>query len=512
VSIDGGVLVSDQDEVEAARVARARAVGMFRYQLIRDAADPALTSRQRGRMVRALAAAEHTDPSGQQVRYSRDHLDRWIRAWRRGGFDALVPAGRAPHARTDQGVLELAAALKRERPGRTTAQITRILRTRTGWSPSETTLLRHFHRLGLQIRIDDGADGGGVTVFGRFEADRVNELWTGDALHGPRVGDRKTYLFAFIDDHSRMIVGSRWGFAEDTIRLAAALRPALAARGVPEAVYVDNGSAFVDAWLLRACAHLGIRLTHSTPGRPQGRGKIERFFKTVNDQFLVEIGPCAAGDGPLAGMDPAVGLLELNRLFTAWVEQVYHRRIHSETGQAPLARWDAAWTTAPPPRPTPAALAEAFRWEARRRVTKTATVSLHGNTYLVEAALTGRAVELVFDPFDLTRIEVRHGGRPAGLAVPHVVTRHSHPKARPELPAEPPPATGIDYLRLVADAHQQQIAATVNYAALINAEDSADDPVDGPGPHPDQLDILDLLAATPDAHDNAPREGRAAQL
>src|SRR5438552_3649285 len=85
VSIDGGVLVSDQDEVEAAGVARARAVGMFRYQLIRDAADPGLTSRQRGRMVRGLAAVEHTDPSGQQVRYSRDHLDRWIRAWRRGG-------------------------------------------------------------------------------------------------------------------------------------------------------------------------------------------------------------------------------------------------------------------------------------------------------------------------------------------------------------------------------------------------------------------------------------------
>lgn len=157
-------------------------------------------------------------------------------------------------------------------------------------------------------------------MFGRFEGDRVNELWTGDALHGPRVGGpdgRKTSLFAFIDDHSRLVVGFRWGLAEDTVRLAAALRPALAARGVPEAVY-DNGSAFVDAWLLRACAQLGIKLTHSTPGRPQGRGKIERFFKTVNDQLLVA--PCVAGDGqdgPLAGMDAAAGLLELNRLFTA---------------------------------------------------------------------------------------------------------------------------------------------------------------------------------------------------
>jgi putative transposase len=76
-------------------------------------------------------------------------------------------------------------------------------------------------------------------VFGRFEAERPNALWTGDALHGPRISGRKTYLFAFIDDHSRAIVGHRWGFAEDTVRLAAALRPALAARGVPGYVYVD---------------------------------------------------------------------------------------------------------------------------------------------------------------------------------------------------------------------------------------------------------------------------------
>src|SRR5712691_6895726 len=99
-------------------------------------------------------------------------------------------------------------------------------------------------------------------------------------------GGRKTYLFAFIDDHSRLITGHRFGHAEDTARLAAALRPALASHGVPERIYVDNGSAFVDAWLLRACAVLGVRLTHSTPRRPQGRGKIERLFLTVREQFL----------------------------------------------------------------------------------------------------------------------------------------------------------------------------------------------------------------------------------
>jgi len=128
------------------------------------------------------------------------------------------------------------------------------------------------------LELNTRGDGSPPAAFGRFEADAPNELWTGDALHGPVVGGRKTYLFAFIDDHSRALVGHRWGHAEDTVRLAAALRAALASRGVPQRIYVYNGSAFVDAQLLRACATLGIRLVHSRPGKPAGRGKIERVL------------------------------------------------------------------------------------------------------------------------------------------------------------------------------------------------------------------------------------------
>ena len=281
----------------------------------------------------------------------------------------------------------------------------------------------------------------------------------GDALHAIRVAGRKTYLFAFIDDHSRAVMAARFGFAEDTIRLAAALRPALACRGVPEHVYVDNGSAFVDAWLLRASARLGIKLVHSQPGRPEGRGKIERFFRTVRGQFLAELTEARAAQ--------VKDLAELNRLFTAWTETVYHVREHSETGQRPLARWEAGGPFPLPPGP---ALAEAFRWSEWRTVSKTATVSMHGNRYQVDPALTGQRVELVFDPFDLTMLSVRSGGKDAGTATPHHITRHAHPKARPEEPGtgdDAPRATGIDYLALLGEQHDRQDARPVNYAALI---------------------------------------------
>lgn len=422
---------------------RHRDIALFRYSLIREAADPALSSAERGRLVRHLAARDHHGPDNERVKVARSTIDRWIRAWHAGGFEALVPQARTAEATTPQAFLDLAVALKVERPARTAAHICRIIEADRGWSPSQRTVQRLFVRQGLNVR----ADGSTADTFGRFEAETTNELWTGDALHGPVVAGHKAYLLAFIDDHSRLITGYRWCHSEDTVRLEAALRSGLAARGIPGAVYVDNGSAFVSKPFLRACASLGIRLTHSTPRRPEGRGKIERFFRTVRDQFLVEVNP-----------DPPADLAALNKSFTAWTEGVYHRRVHSETGQAPLDRFDPTVMVLP----TPDQIHEAFLWSEERVVTKVATVSLFANHYEVDAALVGRRVELVFDPFDLTDIEVRLHGRAMGKAIPHRIGRHSHPAARPDPVTTPTPSsTGIDYLRLVETKRDGDLSTAV---------------------------------------------------
>jgi putative transposase len=171
------------DDEARVRAERARAIGLFRYQLIREAADPAHSTKERGKMVRELASREHTDPFGRTVRISRQTIDRWIRDWRAGGFDALVPNPRQCTPRTPAEVLELAVALRRENPERTAAAIRRILRTQLGWAPDERTLQRNFHRLGLTT----AAATGSVAVFGRFEAEHPNDLWIGDALHGLRI-------------------------------------------------------------------------------------------------------------------------------------------------------------------------------------------------------------------------------------------------------------------------------------------------------------------------------------
>ena len=426
---------------------RATEVALFRYALVREAADAGVSKAERGRLVRALAARDHIGPDGTVMRVSRATLDRWIRALRAGGFDALKPPDRRIEPRTPAGLLALAEGLRREDPARTAAHIAEMIRVSHEWSPHPRTLQRHFARVGVtRQRLSERA-----VVFGRFEATERNELWVGDALHGPAVAGRKAILFAFLDDHARLATGYRWVHSEDTVRAEAALRSGLESRGVPSAVYLDNGSPFVSSQLLRACAVLHIRMIHSRPGRPEGRGKIERFFRTVRDQFLVEVAHTDVAD-----------LDRLNTLFAAWVETIYHHRVHTETGHTPLARFS---TSGPPVLPTPTVLHEAFLWSETRQVTKTATVNLFSNLYEVDAALVGRRVELVFDPFDLTNIEVRYQHRPMGRAVAVRVGRHSHPQARPENPPAPP--TGIDYLALVEARHREQLQRrTTSFATL----------------------------------------------
>lgn len=439
---------------------RRRDIALFRYGLIREAADVDVTPAERGRLVRQLAAREHRMPDGRWSTVGRSTLDRWIAAYRAGGFDALVPAQRRRGLLSDVELLDLAVRLKRENPARTATHIVELIVTDLAARddhrqvPSARTVQRHFARLGLNVR----PDGSAPEAFGRFEAATVNDLWVGDVAHGPRVGGAKALLFAFMDDHSRLIVGHRWGRHEDVLRLEAALRRGLSSRGVPKRLYVDNGSPFVSHQLQRVCAVLGIQLVHSRPGRPQGRGKIERFFATVRTQFLVEI-----------AHDQLDSLDELNRLFTAWIETRYHRRPHRETRQTPLERFTAAGI---PAVPTPGLLREAFLWAETRTVTKTAMVSLHGNRYEVDAALVGRRVQLVFDPFDLQHLEVRHDDRDFGIAVAHELSVHVHPKATTEHPGQldgmTSTPTGIDYLTLVEAEHRHATRRTINFADLAD--------------------------------------------
>jgi len=432
-------------------------VALHRWAVIAEAAGDRLTAAERGALVRQIAARAHTCPDGQARRYSRGTIDRWLRAWRAGGLTALQPAERADTGtvRAHPELFAEACALRLELPGRSAAQIASILFHRHGIRVHERTIRGQLRRAGLHRE----ALKAEPKAYGRYEAARPNERWISDVLVGPwvpwprRDGSVRARLFLIVDDHSRLLVDGRFFAYENARACQDLLRRAITRRGLPEVFYCDNGAPFSNAWLARTCAVLGIRLVHSQPYSPEGRGKQERLNRYIREAFLAE-----ATHHGIESLDA------LNDLFAAWAAQVANRRVHAETGQAPIERFEGG---GPPRRADPARLREAFRWSVTRKVTRTATVPLEGNSYAVDPALTGRRAELRYDPEDLSAIDIYLDGRPAGAAMPFVTRRHVHRAVPQAAPAEPAP-TGIDYLGLVAAAHDEEAGtgAKIDFAQL----------------------------------------------
>jgi putative transposase len=417
---------------------------------------------ERGALVRAIAAGAHTHPDGTARHYSRATIDRWIRAWRRGGLDALRPETRSDTGavRAHPELADEAAALRLELPSRSAAQIARILLARHGIRVAERTVRQQLARRGLSRE----ALAAEPKAFGRYEAAAANDRWITDVLVGPWVphprvtSSVRAKLFLIVDDHSRLLVHGRFFAHENARACQEALRQAIVHRGLPEVLYADNGAPFKNAWLTRTAAVLGIRLVHSKPYSPEGRGKQERLNRFIRESFLQE-----------AMHQGIESLSALDDLFDAWAEQVANRRIHAETNEAPIERFEKS---GPHRGADPERLAEAFRWSVLRKVTRTATVSLEGNTYAVDPALVARRVELRYDPEDLAVIDVFFEGSPAGVATPFVIGRHTH-KAVPQSARPEPVPTGIDYLGMVAAAHEEQAGTgSIDFAQLAMFADN----------------------------------------
>ena len=358
-------------------------------------------------------------------------------------------------------MIEEAVRLRLENPQRSAAHIAEVLSTRHGVRVAERTLRENFHKRGL-ARAELLGDR---RAFGRFEAEAPNERWMADVLVGPYVpyprapGSQRARLFLIVDDHSRLVVHGRW-CGNETLRAGQeVLHSAILRRGLPEQLHVDNGAAFAGYELRRSCALLGIRLIHSRPYEPQGRGKLERLNRVIRERFLLE-----------AEQVGIATFAELNDRFQAWVKRYLNARLHSATGESPRERFARASFR----QAEPELLRQAFMWSARRRVTKTATVSFQGNEYQVDPALCCRQVELHYRPEDLSQIEVWFGDRQHGFAVPLVIERHVHPMAPPPPRLDVVP-TDIDYLGQVLHDHDAEQTGSIDFRDLIQFEEGIDE-------------------------------------
>jgi len=262
-----------------------------------------------------------------------------------------------------------------------------------------TTLYRLLHQYDLMDKTPKPEDRR------KFEAQLPNDIWQSDVMHGPKVmvnqKRRKTYLIAFIDDHSRLIVFAGFYLSENLTAFMDAFEKALAKRGLPRKLYVDNGAAYRSHKLEFTCASLAIALIHARPYKPQGKGKIERFFKTVRSGCL-----------PTADL---ASLKRLNQSFAHWLEAVYHQRTHSATGMTPFCRFSQQLACI---RKAPKNLKDHFRKAVHRTVAKDRTITLDGNLLEAPVALIGKRVLLLYHEHTPRTVEVFFKQTSYGLLVP----------------------------------------------------------------------------------------------
>jgi len=433
-------------------------IAAFRHRIIAaaiDATDEGVTA-----ALRAAAVRVHEDPGGHERRAALSTLWSWLERYRRGGLLALRPM-----PRKDRGIvraipadiLEVAAALRREKPDRPTKTIIDIL-VRTKRVKREdiarSTVDRYLDRTGLSRRALRTV---GVKTYCRIETAAPFELVVGDFHHGPYVhvgrGDeaRRALYGGFIDHFSRYIPEGRYFLHEDFVALRFGFRRLIAVHGLPVSLYVDGGSAYQANRFRAACGALGIRLPRSKPHQAEARGLIERFNRTLKEQFESEV----------RGRETLPTLDELNAWFEAWLAERYHKDVHSEIGEAPADRF--ARTAIRRPAPASDIVDEYLRLREGRTVhRKWSTVEVQGIRFSVHPSLRGRRVHVLFDPLDLSYVLVAFDGRIVERALPQ------KPGVAPPAP-EPPPALGkkTDYLALLRTDYERRVRTELSALRLV---------------------------------------------
>jgi putative transposase len=379
-------------------------VATFRFGVIHEFVNTKELCRgERERLIREKCERRWSIPFSNRTRIGRTTILRWLRLYKAGNgkIESLLTSGRsdrgASRSMDEETCLSL-IGLRRKFPRITISTlISKMREANPEVRLNPSSVHRLLKREGLNRPAEQKAEDRR-----KFEAELANEIWQSDVMHGPmaRVGEkmRKTYLIAFLDDHSRLVPHGEFYLSEGLVCFLDAFEKCLLKRGLPRKLYVDNGAAYRSHHLEQVCASLGIALIHARPYMPQGKGKIERFFRSVREGFLTGF--------------KGESLKDLNEAFSLWLEDIYHGRKHGSTGQTPFERFTSNMECL---RPAPADLTGHFRKVARRRVAKDRTIILDGKLFEGPVSLIGKQVDLLYHERNMDRVEVRYDGKSYGF-------------------------------------------------------------------------------------------------
>ncbi|HMD77215.1 MAG TPA: DDE-type integrase/transposase/recombinase [Terracidiphilus sp.] len=422
--------------------AQAEKIALFRYALIAPLVLETLPRGELTRRAEEIAARQYEIPSSQRTSVAVDTLLEWALRYRKGGLDALAPKPRQDRGQSraiPPSLAQLIERLKRENPHRTGTTLLRELALADQNLPpvSASTLYRFLQQRGLTTRqlLAPAARK-------KFEAERSNQIWQADMLFGPYVqrpggGKLQVFLHAILDDASRLIPHAQFYPSQGLDACLDCLRQAVAARGLPVRLYMDNAKMYRGQQLARIAGSIGILIVHTPPYQPEGRGKIERYFRSARQQFL-------------ANLDPkrTLSLEELNQRLWTWIDNVYHRSEHSALQTTPLLRWqrDIEYVRQLPPATD---LRRLFFHRLDRLVRRDCTFLLQRAFYEAPPHLAGQTVEVRFDPLDPAEVEIYHQGQRQATARPvDPVVNAQLPPAKPPTQPTPEPS-GINFVELL---------------------------------------------------------------
>ena len=343
-------------------------------------------------------------------------LEDWWYAYKKGGFAALHPKGRSDRGQSRKCTPEQKKLIVEQVQSSPRIPLTvfyRQWKQKDPLFPSLTTVYRVLEQHQLnhkQRRAGFFPSMSGPTK--SFEAPFANDLWMVDFSPGPflRPPDSQkpqaTHLCLIIDDHSRLIPFAAYHGQADTQAFHYTLKQAIRRRGIPIKLYTDQGGPFTNDHTKIICANLGIRLLHAKPYHAWSKGKVERMFKTIQEDFENSL--------RLPGQ-AAFCLEELNAKFIRWLQEIYHARVHSSTASTPEERFSKHTHQLRLLDPHQD-LDRLFYMRLKRVVRKDGTLRLDNQGYEVDLTLRALEVELRFDPYAKERIEVYYRDQSFGLA------------------------------------------------------------------------------------------------
>lgn len=345
---------------------------------------------------------------------SKRTLRRYIRKTKDNGAVYLVRKQRSDAGlfRTvSSGLIKKALELLYENSGRSAPMLIKLLKADDEFSAQAqklkvSTLYYHLHKAGYDFKAAENERE--AKLYHRFEALYVHELWQGDARHGvllPHPQDVKktkmTYLFAWIDDFSRKIIYAAYYWDEKVPRLEDSFRQAVLRWGLPKKCYCDNGSCYISSAFTMLVTSLGIRKIHHPPYQAWCKGKVEALMKVIKYQFQNE--------AKMAGFKT---IEELNSALWAWIDMEYNSKVHSTTGETPDNRSRNSLELHPPKRISDLdAFNALFLFREERSINKYGQIRFNNNYYKVTELSVGEIVEIRFDPFDISVVQLFHQGK-----------------------------------------------------------------------------------------------------